>query len=144
MDLCSRQERCRSEISEKLEAKGIPAGEIGKVLGILEEEKYLDESRFAGSYTRDKFRFNHWGKVRIRYMLEQKKIPGALIEAALEGIDEDEYRTVLREELGKKRRTIKGVNAFDLRGKLFRFARQKGFETGLIHSLLDEIVRPGH
>jgi regulatory protein len=140
MDLCSRQERCRSEVMEKLAVHGLPEPDIEKVLRTLAAEKYIDESRYAGSYTRDKFRFNRWGKVRIRYMLEQKKIPGTLIESALDGIEEEEYRSVLKQELVKKRKTIKGVNAFDLRGKLFRFGRQRGFETGLIHSLLDEII----
>jgi regulatory protein len=140
MDLCSKQERCRSEIKEKLAAAGLSKAETGKILDTLARENFINESRYAGTFTRDKLRFNKWGKVKIRYMLEHKKIPEAIVSEALDGIDEEWYRGILREELLKKRRTTKGSNAFDLRGKLFRFAQQRGFETGLIYAVLDEIM----
>jgi regulatory protein len=140
MDLCSKQERCRSEIKEKLAAAGLSKAETGKILDTLARENFINESRYAGTFTRDKLRFNKWGKVKIRYMLEHKKIPEAIVSEALDGIDEEWYRGILREELLKKRRTTKGSNAFDLRGKLFRFDQQRGFETGLIYAVLDEIM----
>ena len=140
MDLCSRQERCRSEISEKLASSGISDTEIEKILGTLEKENFIDEARYAGTFSRDKLRFNKWGKVKIRYMLERKNLPETIISKALNEIDEDWYGGILREELLKKRRAIRASNAFDLRGKLFNFARQRGFETGLIYAVLDEIL----
>ncbi len=73
-------------------------------------------------------------------MLERKKIPDDLIADALDTIDEEYYTGILKEELTKKRKTIKGSNAFDIRGKLFRFAQQRGFETGMIYAVLDEIL----
>ncbi len=140
MDLCSRQERCRSEIHEKLESRQISPAEINKILVTLEKENFIDEARYAGSFARDKLRFNRWGKIKIRYMLEGKKLPQTIIDAALDDIDPEYYTGILREELRKKRRTIKGSNAFELRGKLFRFARQRGFEPERIYPLLDEIL----
>jgi regulatory protein len=140
MGLCSKQERCRSEIREKLESRRLSTAQIGRILDTLEKENYLDEARYAGTFARDKLRFNKWGKVKIRHMLERKQIPGSVIDHALGSIDHDGYKGILREELRKKRMTIKGSNAFDLRGKLFRFAQQRGFESGLIYELLDEIL----
>ncbi len=140
MDLCSRQERCRSEIHEKLESRQISPAEINRILVTLEKENFIDEARYAGSFARDKLRFNRWGKIKIRYMLEGKKLPQTIIDAALDDIDPEYYTGILREELRKKRRTIKGSNAFELRGKLFRFARQRGFEPERIYPLLDEIL----
>jgi regulatory protein len=138
MDLCSRQERCRSEIADKL-ASRLSDSEIHRILETLVKENFIDEARYAGTFARDKLRFNKWGKAKIRYMLESKNIPATTISSALDEIDEKLYREILKEELIKKRRTIKGGNAFDVRGKLFRFARQRGFETGLIYELLDEM-----
>ena len=139
MDLCSRQERCRSEIAEKL-ASRLSDGEIKKILETLVKENFIDEARYAGTFARDKLRFNKWGKAKIRYMLERKDLPATTISGALDEIDEGLYRGILKEELLKKRKTTKGSNAFEVRGKLFRFARQRGFETGLIYKLLDEIL----
>ena len=140
MDLCARQERCRSEVLEKLEARKISPDNIEKILDSLVKEKFIDENRYANAFTRDKLKFNKWGKMKIRLMLHRKQIPEREIQHALSQIDEEFYRQILREELSKKRRTIKGGNAFDIRGKLFRFATQRGFEPGDIHSLLDEVI----
>ncbi len=140
MDLCSRQERCKSEILEKLEARKISPDNIEKILANLVKEKFIDEARYANAFSRDKLRFNKWGKMKIRLMLVRKKIPEREIQNALDELDEEQYRQTLKEELLKKRRTIKGGNAFEIRGKLFRFASQRGFEPGDIHSLLDEVI----
>lgn len=140
MDLCSRQERCRSEIEEKLSSRKIPVTEIKKILNSLEKENFIDETRYAGSYTRDKLRFNHWGKIKIRQMLRGKKIPEPIIDEALGAVDPEDYAGILKEELAKKRKTLRGGSPLSLKGRLFRFARQRGFETGLIYSVLNEIL----
>ena len=140
MGLCSRQERCRSEIREKLASRKLSSEETEKILEALEKDNYLNEARYAGTFARDRIRFNKWGRVKIRHMLERKKIPDDLIADALDTIDEEYYTGILKEELTKKRKTIKGSNAFDIRGKLFRFAQQRGFETGMIYAVLDEIL----
>ena len=141
MDLCSRQECCRSEITEKLASRKLSPNETDKIILTLEKEKFIDEDRYAGTYTRDKLRLNKWGKVKIRHILRQKKIPEDIVERAMDAIDEEYYSGILREELLKKRKSIRGRNAFELRGRLFRFAQQKGFEAGLIYSMLDDILK---
>jgi regulatory protein len=140
MDLCSRQERCRSEILEKLEARKISPGNTSSILDKLIAEKFIDEQRFSHAFSRDKLKFNKWGKMKIRHMLKAKKIPESMIESALDGLDEEYYLGILREELQKKRKNIKGSNAFEIRGKLYRFASQRGFGPGDIHKLLDEVI----
>jgi regulatory protein len=140
MNLCSRQERCRSEVTGKLVSRGLSGTEIEAVLNALVKENYIDESRYAGSFVRDKIRFNKWGKVKIRYLLQQKKLPEPLIADALDAVDEEWYESILKEELLKKYRSIKGGKASDLRGKLYRFALQRGFESGRIYLILDEIL----
>ncbi|MFC2081541.1 regulatory protein RecX, partial [Bacteroidota bacterium] len=140
MNLCSRQEKCRSEISEKLASFNILHGDIEKIIEVLIKEDFINESRYAGNFASDKLRFNKWGKIKIGHMLKRKNIPEILIEEAMEGIEENYYLEILKEELLKKRKTIKGNNAFELRGKLFRFAQQRGFETGLIYGILDEVL----
>jgi len=141
MDLCSKQERCRSEITEKLASRKLPSDDIDRILIALENEKFIDEARYASTFTRDKLRLNKWGKVKIRYMLQQKKIPEDIVSGSLDEIDDEYYSSILKEELLKKRKSIRGSNAFELRGKLFRFAQQKGFESGLIYSLLDDVLK---
>lgn len=140
MSLCAARERCRSEITDKLRIRKIDESGIEKILATLEKQNFINEERYAASFARDKLKFNKWGKMKIRYSLIGKGIPPAHIESAIEGIDDEIYAGTLREELHKKRKSVRGSNAFELRGKLYRFAQQKGFEGELIHRIIDEIV----
>jgi regulatory protein len=141
MDLCSRQEKCCSEIREKLEKHDVPKDQIEQVLNTLKKEGFIDENRYAGMFTRDKLRFNKWGKIKIRYMLAGKKIPEEIVNVAINNIDDNTYREILKEELLKKRFHVRGDNPFEIRNKLTRFAQQRGFETGLVVQILDEIEK---
>lgn len=141
MDLCSRQEKCNSEIREKLTKFNLPEPQIEKVLNVLKQEGFIDEARYAGMFVRDKLRFNHWGRVKIRYMLSGKQIPEEIINEAIQGIDEQDYREILIDELQKKRRQIKDANPYTARNKLARFGQQRGFESGLIFQVLDEMKK---
>jgi regulatory protein len=137
MDLCSKQERCKSEIREKLLKSGLNETDIEKVLSALEKERFIDESRYASMYANDKLRLNGWGRIKIRHMLYHKKIPAGIIDGALAGMDGTEYEETIRKELAKKKKSIRGGNAWDVRNKLFRFASQRGFESEIIRKILD-------
>jgi regulatory protein len=138
MDLCSRREKCSSEIREKLIKFKLPEAHVEKVLQTLKKEGFIDESRYAGMFVRDKLRLNRWGRIKIRYMLAAKQIPEGIISEAINGIDQN-YLEILREELVKKRRQIKDDHPYTVRNKLARFGQQRGFESGLIFQLLDEM-----
>ncbi len=86
--LCSRQEQASGHIWEKLNGWNVSEEDALRIMGLLKEEKYLDDNRFATFYVRDKFRFNGWGKVKLSAMLRQKGITQELIEGALDQIDE--------------------------------------------------------
>jgi regulatory protein len=139
MDLCSRQEKCRSEIREKLVKLNLPGGHVEKILQTLKKEGFIDESRYAGMFVREKLRINRWGKIKIRYMLSAKQISEEIITEAINGIDDLHYLEILKEELTKKSRQIKDSDPFVIRNKLARFGQQRGFESRLIFQVLDEM-----
>lgn len=139
--LCSRTEKCSSEILMKLGEWGMSdEGDRNRALSLLVDEKFVDDTRYADHYISDKVRFNKWGIEKVRAMLRGKGLSPEIVAGAIEKIDRDEYLHILREELLKKRRTIKPVNRFDLKGKLFRFAASRGYEYDLIYRLIDEIL----
>ena len=76
---------------EKLLTWGASNEESEEIIAYLIKERYVDNQRYANSYTKDKFRFNHWGKYKIGMMLRSKNIESEFIEEALEQIDEEEY-----------------------------------------------------
>lgn len=137
--LCSRSEKCTSEIQEKLKLWGLSSEESELVIEKLIAEKYIDDERFARAYVKDKFRFNHWGRQKIEYMLRAKYISSEILELAFEEIDVENYSDELRRLLTDKLKSTKGKDKYDLRNKLMRFAMGRGFESGQIYAVLKEM-----
>ncbi len=139
---CSMAERCCADVRQKLKAWDATADEEEAVLGQLQQEGFIDESRYANAFVKDKFRLNGWGRVKIRHYLYHKNIPVTLIESALqEQIDEEDYLHTLRELLKKKHKSIRAADAYTLRAKLAQFGQSRGFEVGCIMDLLDQVVK---
>ena len=80
---CSYQERCHEEVKQKLSDFGLSQYEIGQILGILIEENFLNEERFAIQFAGGKFRMKHWGKLKIRQELRQRKVSEYCIKIAM-------------------------------------------------------------
>ena len=100
----------------------------------LVEERYLDTTRYSRFFTRDKYRFNQWGRMKIIQALRMRHVPAEDIEVGLEEIDAQEYDNILRDLLEKKARSLKATSDYERNTKLVRFAAGRGFT-------MDEIMR---
>ena len=90
-DLCSRSEQCSADIRQKLLRKGMSSSQTADLLRRLEEQRFIDDARFARAFASDKVRFSAWGKMKIRMALRQKRISSADIDSALEAVEEADY-----------------------------------------------------
>ena len=135
----SRCEHCESEVRGKLLGWGGSEGEADEIITYLTEERYIDNQRYANSYAKDKFRFNHWGKYKISMKLRSKDIESETIEEALDQIDEEEYLEKLQQILRDKLRSLKYSSEYEKKGKLFKFAQSRGFESSAISKVIDSI-----
>lgn len=135
----SRYEHCESEVREKLASWGATDEEVEAIIEYLVEERYIDNQRYANSYAKDKFRFNHWGKYKISMMLRSKNIESEFIEEALNQIDNEEYLEKLQQILRDKLRSLKYSSEYEKKGKLFKFAQSRGFESSAISKVIDLI-----
>ncbi|MCP4311928.1 MAG: RecX family transcriptional regulator [Bacteroidetes bacterium] len=139
--LCSRQEQCTSHIREKLRNWNVADRDAEKIIRKLTEEKFLDDGRYAGSFARDKFKLNSWGKIKITHILKQKRVGEAEIENALSQIDQESWFHTCLEIIRGKSASLREENPFNRRGKLFRFAAGRGFEPDMIYKALDQIEK---
>ncbi len=130
-DLCARAEHCESEIREKLRKNGISLQETDDIVDFLIKNRFIDNARFASSFTNDKVRFSGWGRNKVRQALALKRIPAAFIREALENIDEDLYLETLHKVALSKSRHL-SLNDYDDRIKLYRYLLTRGFESSLI------------
>ena len=131
MKLCSLKEYAPMEIKQKITDWGVSDDIIIEIITELTKEKFLDEFRMARYFTNDKLRFNKWGKIKIKFMLHQKKICREAITEAIDQISDLEYIAILKAELTKKRKSIKDSDDYKVKAKLFQFASGRGFEAAL-------------
>ncbi len=134
---CAYQERCHSEVKEKLYSFGMNKKEADELLSELISDNYLNEERFAILYAGGKFRIKQWGKVKIKYSLKQKQVSEYCIKKALAAIDERDYTRTLEKLFDQKLKTLKAEkNIFIKKRKLQDHLLQKGFETSVVSKLI--------
>ena len=139
--ICSRQEKCTSDILKKLELWDIPESEALKITDALKKNKFLDDMRYAVFFARDKYRINRWGREKIRFALRRKGVESASIENAIIELGENNDHEILKDLLIKKMKVLKPSNSFIMKGKLARFGLQRGFAFDIVNKVLDEIVK---
>ena len=140
MALCALREYCSGDIRVKLESWGLNSSDIKSVISKLIKEDFINDKRYARAFVGDKYRHNKWGKAKIAAHLRAKNIASELIGPALDSIDEDQYRQMIRDTLASHRKFIKAKNQFDLKGKLLRFGLSKGFESHILYDILNDLV----
>ena len=137
---CAYQERCHSEVKDKLYSFGLYKKDVEEIISKLIEENYLNEERFAMQFAGGKFRMKHWGRVKIKYELKQKQVSEYSIKKALAAIDKAAYSKTFYKLFEDKLKTLKGEkNIFTKKKKLQDYLMQKGFEIDLIRSSLNDI-----
>jgi len=138
--MCSRQERCAFDIRKKLVNWELTEDEVDEAMNWLKTEKFIDDSRYAGYYVRDKFQFNGWGRIKIRYQLRAKGVVSSVIDEALETLNEEIYKEKLAELLHSKNRQIKNKDIWQTKAALARFAQSRGFEPDLVFRAIDQLL----
>lgn len=130
---CAYRERSVSEVRIKLKALGASESDAEILIKELIQENFIDESRYAQAFASDKFRFNKWGKIKIRQLLRQKQVDEDEIESALEKLSKQEYQEMIKSLVAQK---LKGLptelEPSQKKQKVIRFLLQKGFEYDLI------------
>ncbi|MCF6278983.1 MAG: RecX family transcriptional regulator [Flavobacteriaceae bacterium] len=138
---CVYQDRCHKEIISKLyDYRMIPETHDIIIVHLI-EHNFLNEERFAKSYARGKFRIKKWGKSRIVRELKFRDISAYNIKTALKEIGNKEYIKTFNELAQKRFDAIKETNKQKKRKKLADYLLYRGWESNLIYSKINELVK---
>lgn len=135
---CAYQERCHSEVKEKLYELGVRRAEHDEIIATLIEENYLNEERFAIAFARGKFRMKQWGRVKIKYELKQKQVSEYCIKKAMKQITEEDYIQTLQKLADDKYESLKGEQYLIRKKKTMDYLLHKGFETDLVRKVMEK------
>ena len=136
---CSRAEKCESDVRTYLYKQGVDAKDIARIVDSLVDDKFVDNARYARAFVSDAFKFNKWGRLKIRQALLAKGFAEKLISEPLSGIDETEYMLLLESLLRTKLKSVRDDDEYKLKASIFRFAYSRGFEPELVEKVWEKI-----
>lgn len=140
MRLCARGERSTGDAMRLMRTWGVPEGERQAVVDRLVAQRFIDNSRYAELYVREKSRLSGWGARKIAMQLRTKGVEKEVIAEALAIIDRDEQSDRLAEKLRRKMCTTKAQSDYEMRGKLLRYALGLGYDYDDASTALDKIM----
>lgn len=131
---CAYQERSHQEVRDKLFQLGCPSRQHDELISSLIEEDYLNEERFAVAFAGGKWRVKRWGRVRIKYELQQRKVSAYCIRKAMAEIEEDDYIKILDRLAIDKYDSLKKDQYIIRKKKTTDYLLAKGFEPELVRA----------
>lgn len=133
--LCAASEQCSFDLRKKLSNWGIPSSVAATIIRRLEQERFLDDSRFALAYAHDKLMFNGWGRLKISQGLRAKQMPRNVIDEAIDALDASYYRKRAFAVMRAKAAQMEPDRESKM--KLLRFGASRGFESALIVKIIN-------
>lgn len=132
MKYCAYQERCQSEVRQKLNSYQLTPDQKEQVIAELIEQNFLNEQRFSEAFARGKFRIKGWGKKKITLALKQKDISEYCIKKGLLEIDDTEYLEYLSKLIDKTYQQKKGLTDYQKKAKTAQYLIGRGYEPHLV------------
>lgn len=141
MRLCARAERSSGDAMRLMATWMVPEGDRQRVLQRLIKDRFIDDSRYAEAFVREKSNLSAWGEYKIRATLRRKGIADEIINSALLQMSTEQNIERLTERLKRKMRTIKYDTTYQLKTKLIRHALSLGFTMDDVLKCVEEVMR---
>lgn len=132
VNFCVYQDRCHAEVEQKMKEFVLIPEAKEEIILYLIKENFLNEERFAKSFTRGKFYIKKWGKNKIKLNLLQKGISEKLILKSFLEINQEDYVKELKLLTEKLQPLGKGLKEYQKKQKIIKTLLSKGYEYDLI------------
>jgi regulatory protein len=127
--------RTEKEIRKKLKEKQISETIIIKILALLKDLKYLDDSQYAKMYIEEKLAHNPKGKRLIAMKLAEKGINKEVINNVIDSqYNEDKEIKKAKELLTKYLKKVRAKSDLDKKQKCYRYLLSRGFDYEVVKS----------
>lgn len=140
MRLCARSEKSSGDAMRLMRTWEVPEGERQGVLQKLIDQRFIDDRRYAEAYTREKSSLAGWGRRKIALQLRAKGVARDIVDEVLASLDSDEQSVRLVDKLQRKMRSTKATSAYELRGKLLRYALSLGYDYDMTTEAIDRAM----
>ena len=141
MRLCARAEKSQEDARRLMRGWGVAEKDAEQVLGRLVRDRFIDDSRYAEAFVREKLRLSGWGEYKIRTALQRKGVSKERIDAALSQADRPAMGERLAQQLERKARTVKYTSQYELKTKLIRYGLSLGYDYEAVMDAASAMVR---
>ena len=139
MRLCARSERSSGDAMRLMRGWGLSDVDAADVLARLIKERFIDDSRYAEAFVREKMRLSGWGSYKIVAALRAKHIAQEVINEAMQQAAPSDMRERLAALLARRMKTLKYKSAADARQKLLRYALSAGYDFSTARECVDSV-----
>ena len=136
---CAYQERCHQEVRRKLEGMHMIPQAIDVIIVHLLEHNFLNETRYAKTFVKGKFRIKAWGRRRLTYELKLRDISKNNINQALAEIATSDYIEVFNALAEKRAKSLTTGDMALKKRKLVDYLLYRGWETHLVYEKAAEL-----
>jgi len=134
---CRYQQRCQSEVKEKLFELGINKKDHDELITELVKENCLNDERFAVAFASGRFKLKQWGRKKIQKGLKEKRVSDEIAQKALEQINKKEYRAILNKLAKERYAALKHEQHVVRKKKTMDYLMQKGYELDLVKEAIN-------
>lgn len=135
--ICSRREYCTADIREKLRRYLLSEEAVEEIISSLKSNRYLDDSRYAAAYARDKSSLAGWGARKIEFALRRKGVALEVIREALCDIDKEKISERMQEVVLRKWQSLSKEEDLEKRRiKTIKFALGRGYSFEEVSSFV--------
>lgn len=129
MRMCARSERSSGDALRLMKRWGVADDAARKVLARLQSERFIDDSRYAEAFVRDKLNLSGWGAFKIKSALRAKGVSKEIVEEVVSPmLEQTDMAERLEEIMRRRMRTLKYSSAYEAKTKLIRFAAGRGYD----------------
>ena len=136
---CSYQERCHKEVEKKLKELGMIQSASQEIISQLIQEDYLNETRFAKSFARGKFRNKKWGKNRILREFKFRNISEYNIKMGMQELTDSEYENSFYNLFEKRKKSVEHLPIEEQKKKIYSYLSYRGWEHQKIYDALNQL-----
>jgi len=129
LDLLSRREHSRLELTKKLKTKEFSLSEIDEMLDCLVSEGLQSDERYVESYVHSRGR-RGFGPLRIKLELQERGVASDLIDMYVDFNDQNWFEVAHREY--EKKFGAEVTKSAKDRAKRMRFLQSRGFTGDII------------
>lgn len=138
---CRYQQRCQSEIKEKLFELGVNKKDHDEIMSELIKENSVNDERFALAFASGRFKLKQWGRKKIQQGLKEKRVSDEIAQRALNQINKKEYGAILNKLARERYAALKHEQHFVRKKKTMDYLMQKGYEIDLVKDAVNNFSK---